>query len=220
MKKILSAVLFMTALIFPSCLDEHEDPVDLSLKVGNIYCEDGNIYPVDIYLMQDVPAAGVVTAIGGTDDGYRALVVALEDIGRTYYYNKTDEDVSGVSSDLTTIDGKENTAALVYAAVEDSTAHPSAALLCTSYMASGMSAWHVPSVAEFRTVAENFATVARSLSAVKAQPLGDCYQTSTVDGSGQNNSQLYNYLIELPKGNVSSAVKTESHYVRPFLILK
>jgi len=220
MKKTIFAALMIAAISFASCLDEHEEPIDLSLKVGNIYCENGQILPVDYYLMQDVPAAGVVTAVGGPEDNYRALIVSLEDIGRIHYFNLTDEDVSGVSSNLDTMDGKENTAALLYSAVEDSLAHPGAALLCSSYMASGMSAWHLPSVGEFRTVAANFAVISRSLNAVKAQPLGDSYQTSTVDGTGQNNSRLYNYLIELPKGNVTSVIKTEPHQVRPFLMLK
>ena len=220
MKKLISAVFLFTAFSFFSCLDEHEDPVDLSLKVGNIYCVDGSIYPVDFFLTKGISAAGIVTAVGGPEDSYRALIVGLEDLGRVHFFNKTDEEVDGVSSDMNLMDGKENTAALIYAAVEDSTANPAAALLCSSYMAGGMSAWHLPSVAEFRTVAANYAAIATSLAAIQAEPLGDCYHTSTVDGSGENNAIFYNYIIELPKGNITGVLRTEPHQVRPFLLLK
>lgn len=220
MKKIMTAALLFAATFFSSCLDEHIDPMDLSLKVGNIYCENGAIYPYDYYVMQDSPAAGVVTSVGGKDDGYRALVVALDDAGPMHYLNDTKSAIQGVSSDLTTFDGKENTASLLLAVVNDSTLIPGSAILCSTYLAGGAATWHLPSVAEFRSVADNYAAVSTSLDKVKAQPLGNRYQTSTMDGTSSNNAKLYNYLIELPKGNVSSVMRTESHPVRPFLILK
>lgn len=220
MKKIFTAALLLVATLFSSCLDEHIDPVDLSLKVGNIYCEDGSIYPYDYYVMQDSPAAGVVTSVGSKEDGYRALVVALDDAGYESFLNQTISEIQGVSSKLDTFDGKENTASLLYAVVNDSTLVPGSAILCSTYMAGGAATWHLPSVAEFRTVADNYAVVTRSLDKVKAQPLGNRYQTSTVDATSSNNSKLYNYLIELPKGNVSSVMRTESHPIRSFLILK
>lgn len=224
MRKIqISIILLAMVSSFFACLDDHEEPVDLSLKVGNIYCEDGNIYPVDFYLNQEVPAAGVITAVGGPEDNYRALVIALEDAGNTYYLNDFIDDISDVSTDITLFDGKENTAALLIASLEsDSTTQiiPAGAILCSTYRASGLGAWHLPSVAEFRSVATSYATIARSLNEIGAEPLGETYQTSTIDGNSGSNEQLFNYTIELPKGNIASTLKTESHPVRPFLILR
>ena len=220
MKKIILAAFALAATTLGSCLDEHIDPMDLSLKVGNVYCENGSIYPYDYIVMQDSPAAGVVTAVGTKDDAFRALVVALEDAGSESFLNKAEDNLQGVSTDLTTFDGKENTAGLLYAVMKDSTLVSGSAILCSTYMAGGAATWHLPSVAEFRTVAQNYATVAQTLDKVKGQPLGDCYQTSTADGTSNNSARLYNFLIELPKGNASSVMRTESHPVRPFLILK
>lgn len=224
MKKIhIIAFLLMLAASFTACLDEHQEPVDLSLKVGNIYCVDGNIYPVDYFATMGKSPAGIVTAVGGPNDNYRALVMGLEDAGQAYYVNTVLEDISDVSSDVTLFDGKENTAALLMAALNsDSTCViiPAGALLCSTYNANGVGAWHLPSVAEFRTVASAYTVISASLKAVGAAPLDVRYQTSTIDGTSSNAQQLYNYTIELPKGNIASSIKTESHLVRPFMILR
>ena len=220
MKHLLPIAIVMAIFSFISCLDEHEDPVDLSLKVGNVYYEDGSIYPVGYAKYEKTMPVGVVTAVGGKDDPYRALIMGLEDIGSEYYLNSLEEDVAGISTDLTTFDGKENTAALLYAAVSDTTLTPASAMLCSSYIVGGIGSWHLPSVAEMRTVATNYGTVSATLRALQAPALGDCYHTSTTDGTSGNNSKIYYYIIELPKGNVTSAQKTESHMIRPFMILK
>ena len=220
MKHLIPVAFLMALFSFASCLDDHENPIDLSLKVGNVYYSDGSIWPVDYYKAEGVQPVGIVTAVGGPNDKYRALVMALEDIGTAYYLNTLDEDIAGISSDLTTFDGKENTAALLYAAVSDTLLTPASALLCSSYIAGGISAWHLPSVAEFRTVSTNYPAITATLRALDMAKLGDCYQTSTTDGTSNNNSKLYNYIIELPKGNTTSAMKTESHVIRPFIILK
>lgn len=220
-RKILSAVAGAAVLaVLPSCLDEHVPVVDLSLRVGNIYCADGQIVPVDHFLTTDLMPVGVVVAVGGADDTYRALVMGLEDLGETHFLNTLEEDVSGVSSDLTLFNGKENTAALVFAVTENEELNPGGALLATSYIAGGISAWYLPSVAEFRAVTAGWTAVAGTLSALGAEPLGTRYQTSTVDGTSDDSSMLYNYCIELPKGNVTSTLKTEPHAVRPFLLLR
>ena len=223
MKKTFILLSLLIGLAFTSCLDEHKDPLDLSVKVGNIYGSDGSIYPLDYFLEQGIAPVGVVASVGTPDDGYRVLVVGLEDIGSTYYLNTVLEDVGNVSSDVTKFDGKENTAALLLAALEsDSTAviMPAGAMLSSSYMPHGVGAWHLPSVAEFRAVSQHYGTISHSLQAVGGQPFGPCYMTSTVDGNSSSLEQLYNYCIELPKGNIASTIKTESHEVRPFLILK
>ena len=220
MKKIFSIIMAVVALGFVACVDDHQEPVDLSLKIGNVYCTDGSIYPVDYFKNQGLEAAGIVTKVGGKEDAFRALVISLEDIGSHQYMTSLEAEASSISSALDAMDGKENTSALVYASIEDSLVVPTAALECVAYRASGKEAWHLPSVAEFRTVTDNYWTIERSLREVGGESLGHLYQTSTVDGTSSSNEKLYNYLIELPKGNVSGTLKTDAHPVRPFLILK
>lgn len=220
-RKFLSAVIGAAALaVLPSCLDEHVPVVDLSLRVGNVYCADGQIVPVDHFLTTDLTPVGVVVAVGAPEDSYRALVMGLEDLGDTHFLNTIQEEVSGVSADLTLFNGKENTAALLYAVTENEELNPGGALLAASYIAGGMSAWYLPSVAEFRSVAASWSAVSSTLAAIGAEPLGTRYQTSTVDGTSDDSAMLYNYCIELPKGNVTSTLKTEPHTVRPFLLLR
>lgn len=221
--KSITAIIVVLCSTFISCLDDHQEPIDLSLKVGNIYCEDGRIYPVDYFLEQNAAPAGIITAVGGPNDNYRALVMALEDIGSTYYLNSVEEKIGNVSSDITLFNGKENTAALLVASLDSDSIvqlKPAGAILCSSYKASGKGAWHLPSVAEFRSVANSYAAIVSSLKAIGADKLQQRYQTSTVDGSSEDNEQLFNYTIELPKGNISSTLKTESHPVRAFMILR
>jgi hypothetical protein len=172
--KPITAIIVVLCSIFVSCLDDHQEPIDLSLKVGNIYCEDGNIYPVDYFLEQNTAPAGIITAVGGPNDNYRVLVMALEDIDNTYYLNNIEEKISNVSSDVTLFDGKENTAALLVASLKSDSIvqlKPAGAILCSSYRASGKGAWHLPSVAELRTVASSYTAIVSSLKAIGADML-------------------------------------------------
>ena len=62
--------------------EEHQEVVDLTLRVGNVYRTDGTIVPAQHHKAQgdDAPmAVGVLVAVGGQDDNYSALVMALED---------------------------------------------------------------------------------------------------------------------------------------------
>ena len=209
------------ALLLPSCLDEHRDAVDMSVKPGSIYCADGGVLPLDIYLMSDrSDATGVVVATATADEDWRLLILALEDIGATYYLNSDSIEVSGVSSDMTAFDGRDNTAALILASAEEEDVNAAGALLAGAYQRGGMAAWHLPSVGEWRALAKVWNTVTFSLEAIDAMPLGDCYQTSTADNSTSGSKLMYHYCIELPSGNAATTLKTEVHQVRPFLLLR
>lgn len=219
--KLVQWAAVLSVALLPSCLDEHHDAIDMSIKPGSIYCADGGVLPLDVYLTSDRnDATGIVVATATGDEDWRLLIVSLEDIGATYYQNSDSVAVQGVSSSLTAFDGRDNTAALVLASAEEKDVNAAGALLAASYQRGGMAAWHLPSVGEWRALVRSWAKVTFAIDAIDAMPLGDCYQTSTADNSSDGSKLMYHYCIELPSGNVASTLKTEVHQVRPFLLLR
>lgn len=226
MKKFTHIILIgmMTALMMSvtSCLDEHIEPVDLTLKVGNVYCHNGSVYPVNHCTQQtDLQPVGVVVAVGGENDSWQALVMGLHDIGKACYLDDTASEIKGISTDTDAFDGKQNTSALIQAMADDKSVRPEAALMVAAYTEGGTSGWHLPSVAELRMAAVNRWAIHNAINAVGGEPFSDdWYQTSTTDGSSSETEMLYNYCVILPEGRVVSENKTVEHRVRPFLILR
>lgn len=223
MKKIGFIILTVFMCITTIGCEEHLEPVDLSLKIGNIYRTDGTIVPIDYHLAQgkDSPeAVGVVCAVGEKKDNYNALVVALNDLGNEYYF-ANDTVATKASSDLELFNGKENTAALLAEYGENENLSPMGAVMATAYTAGNIAGWHLPSVAELYSIVKNKGIIISSIKQVGGEDFEDeWYLTSTVDGTSDNTSLFYNYCIIMPEGRRVSDFRTSSHKVRPFLIIR
>lgn len=225
MKKLIYILSLFTAALMAAC-EKHVEPVDLTLKVGNVYRIDGTIVPVDYHRGQgtDAPqAVGIITAVGTPEDNYSALVMALRDLDGTYWFTAKKAETE-VSSDIQAFNGKENTAMLLSEYAEDKELDPMGAVMASTYSVGGISGWHLPSVGEMRSVADNRFVIRRTLQLlgpdVADDFTGDWYLTSTVDGSSGETSELYNYCIIMPEGRFWSELKTHQHKVRPFLMLR
>lgn len=216
MKNILYILLLALTAALPSC-DKHEAPLDWSDKDGNIYCTDGSIVPLEALQTSGKTPAGVVVKVGGADDGFQAVIIALQDVGY-HAFADTLYNISDVTTDMTAFDGKNNTAALLVESENEPRLNPQAAIAAGSYNESGITGWHLPSVAELRTA--NTPEVQQALKQV-GQPFdNDWYVSSTVDGSNSQTAINYNYCVSMTEGRVVSSIKTESHKVRPFLLVK
>lgn len=217
---------FITALLAAVSLgacDEHEEMVDLTLKVGNVYRMDGSIVPAEHHRqqMQSAPQPiGVVVAVGGQDDGFSALVVGLHDLEGEYCFSaKTAETDAG--RDIKAFDGKENTTTLLTEYQEDKALDPMGAIAAATYSAGGITGWHLPSVGEMMAIVKNRSTIRATLNMLGADDFCDeWYQTSTVDGSSDETAVMYNYCVIMPEGRVWGENKTKPHRVRPFMILR
>lgn len=219
---IIGIIVTIFAGLNTSCVDDHVEPVDMTLKVGNVYCANSAIIPVDYYLQgYNSQAVGVVAAVGTEEDNFRALIMSLEDLGRARFLNDVNIEVDNIYTDAEEYNGKESTSALVYAASQNDKIYPDAALLCSGYMAGSITGWHLPAIAEWKRTVVNKETISRTLALLEVQGFrDDWYQTSTADGASDETILMYNYVITLPEGRVTSSIMTEEHYVRPFLTLK
>ena len=216
MKKFIYTILLALAAGFTAC-DEHEVPVDWSDKDGNIYCTDGSIVPLAQLASSSKTPAGVVVKVGNDTDDFQASVIALHDVG-SYAYADTLYNISNVATDTEAFNGKSNTAALLVEYTSEPRLNPSAAIMASSFNASGITGWHLPSVAELK--AANNAVVQSALQQVGKPFDNDWYITSTVDGTSGLTAVNYNYCVSMTEGRVVSSIKTEGHRVRPFLLVK
>lgn len=209
-------MMAVAGFLFCSC-EEHVEPIDYSLKTGNIYCADGAIIPPAQARDEAREAVGIVVRVGGDEDEFAAIVMAMRDLGQAQYADSL-YSVSSVSTDLHAFNGKHNTAALLNEAVEEERLNPMAAYMAASYNAGGITGWHLPSVAELKAAATP--TVRASLELMDGEALQDgWYTTSTQDGTTSETDVNYNYCISITEGRIVSAVKTERHRVRPFLVI-
>ena len=85
----------------------------------------------------------------------------------------------------------------------------------------GALSWHLPSVGEMQAVITDRYTIRESISIVGGDDFSnEWYLTSTVDGSSNETAEMYNYCVIMPEGRVVSELKTMTHKVRPFLIIR
>lgn len=212
----------LAAVVMVAC-DEHEEVVDLTLKVGNVYRADGTIVPPAHHrqqLDQAPQAVGVVVAVGTEDDSYSALIMGLYDLEDLYWFSAKEAETEA-GTDLEAFNGKENTSMLLSEYKEDNSLDPMGAIMAATYNAGGITGWHLPSIGEMKAVVKNRSTVLGTVSMLGADDFKDeWYLTSSVDGASSETIIMYNYCILMPEGRVASELKTESHRVRPFLILR
>lgn len=202
---------------FPSC-QPHEEQIDYSLKAGNIYCSNGNIVPPDVY-EDGMGGIGVVVTVGAEGDNFGAIAVAREDIG-CYAYADTLMDLE-TSGEFSLFNGKENTAILVAGSIEEGAYHVPAAQAAYSYAAGKVTGWHLPSVGELREMVAKKKAIMHSLEIIGGEWLDEeeWYQSSSQDATSGETALLYNMVVS-SSGRVKASVKTESHPVRPFIVIQ
>ena len=223
MRKFHLAIIMMIAACIMGACDEHQEVIDLTLKVGNVYRGDGTIVPVQYHMQQGEAAPiaiGVLVAVGEKDDNYAALIMALEDLEGRYWFTAKTADTK-VNTDLVNFNGKENTTILLSEYAEDETLDPMGAIMAGAYRAGGVAGWHLPSVAEMMEAAKNRQKVEESLRMLNAKNFdNEWYLTSTADGTSDETALRYNYCVIMPEGRIVGELKTEKHNVRPFMIIK
>ena len=71
-----TGVLVLAVSFLVAACEKHEPAIDYSLKVGNIYIDDGRIIPPEAYDPQQHTAVAVIVATGNSNDPFKALGVA------------------------------------------------------------------------------------------------------------------------------------------------
>ena len=213
-----TGVLVLAVSFLVAACEKHEPAIDYSLKVGNIYIDDGRIIPPEAYDPQQHTAVAVIVATGNSNDPFKALGVALDE-WQDRAANMTGE-LDGVSGDIDDMNGRSNTAAMLAAMEEDEKLDCPAAVSVSAY-GEGDGRWHLPACGELLRLASNRQRIDQVLRVVGGKALTtDLYLSSTIDGTDEYSEKLYMRNVSLQEGRVVSSSRTAEKTVRPFILLR
>lgn len=213
-----TGVLVLAVSFLVAACEKHEPAIDYSLKVGNIYIEDGRIIPPEAYDPQQHTAVAVIVATGNSNDPFKALGVALDE-WQDRAANMTGE-LDGVSGDIDDMNGRSNTAAMLAAMEEDEKLDCPAAVSVSAY-GEGDGRWHLPACGELLRLASNRQRIDQVLRVVGGKALTtDLYLSSTIDGTDEYSEKLYMRNVSLQEGRVVSSRRTAEKTVRPFILIR
>ena len=213
-----TGVLVLAVSFLVAACEKHEPAIDYSLKVGNIYIDDGRIIPPEAYDPQQHTAVAVIVATGNSNDPFKALGVALDE-WQDRAANMTGE-LDGVSGDIDDMNGRSNTAAMLAAMEEDEKLDCPAAVSVSAYGESD-GRWHLPACGELLRLASNRQRIDQVLRVVGGKELTtDLYLSSTIDGTDEYSEKLYMRNVSLQEGRVVSSSRTAEKTVRPFILIR
>lgn len=213
-----TGVLVLAVSFLVAACEKHEPAIDYSLKVGNIYIDDGRIIPPEAYDPQQHTAVAVIVATGNSNDSFKALGVALDE-WQDRAANMTGE-LDGVSGDIDDMNGRSNTAAMLAAMEEDEKLDCPAAVSVSAY-GEGDGRWHLPACGELLRLASNRQKIDQVLRVVGGKALTtDLYLSSTIDGTDEYSEKLYMRNVSLQEGRVVSSSRTAEKTVRPFILIR
>lgn len=201
---------FLSLMFTLTSCSEHEDAWYGNATVGSILLSDNTVISAERYDSTKMTAIGVV--IGTCMDS--TWVVSVNELGRKQYLD-TLMTVDNVSTDLTALDGRENTAGLLQSE------RTSEAANSVVNFSSPIGGWSLPSAGELLMIKANLPTIEHSMSIVGGDAFSTSpYLSSTQDGSSDETEELYVCCVTLQTGYVSSMLKTGRALVRPVLRLR
>ena len=213
-----TGVLVLAVSFLVAACEKHEPAINYSLKVGNIYIDDGRIIPPEAYDPQQHTAVAVIVTTGNSNDPFKALGVALDE-WQDRAANMTGE-LDGVSGDIDDMNGRSNTAAMLAAMEEDEKLDCPAAVSVSAY-GEGDGRWHLPACGELLRLASNRQRIDQVLRVVGGKELTtDLYLSSTIDGTDEYSEKLYMRNVSLQEGRVVSSSRTAEKTVRPFILIR
>ena len=204
-------LLFCTTLF--SC-EEHEDEFDHSIShrvyVGDILLEDCRVVSHFFCDSLKDKAAGVVFYVNQDT----AWVVSTKELG-DFSYADSLATIGSIESDIQSMCGVENTAALLLSEVSTPAAEAVASFHST------LSSWALPSCGELKKLSEHLPTVSSSMQRIGGDEFSDCqYLSSTQDGSSSESEQMYYLSVTLRNGFITSTIKSKPGRVRPILRIR
>lgn len=213
---------FSTILILCSVgCTKHEAVIDTSLQVGHILCSDGSILHPEIYEPNSKTAIGIIFWVNDgktnlTSD--KALAVSLVDLDAAILID-SDKDISNVSENMNSFDGAGNTTAIMVEALKDSLDYP-AVKSAVEYSPNGVTGWYIGSVAQNKAVASALSKIIKPLQNAGGTEFEGWYWSSTEDGAGKDNPQVFGMITSLNEGMATASSKTNKFKVRPIISIR
>lgn len=204
---------FISLLSMTACSEHELENIDYGggmLKVGNILLSNNTVTTPAKFKPATDNAVGVIF-YASKDTAY---VVAKEELG-PFRYADANTNINSVSTSVSLLNGKANTAALL----ADTKTNTPAAQAATAYDGV-VTGWYLPSVAELKILSTYRNTVAASMALIGGDAFSDeQYASSTQDGTSTANTEMYYYCVSLIKGFVTANEKTNTARVRPVLMI-
>ena len=215
MKKILSMMMAVVAILFTSC-DDHKDFPDTAMKVGHILCTDGKVLPFEQYEQSGKTAIAVVFHINQNEDSEgNGYAVYLDDIAPEAFADSIGV-AQGTSTSLTAYDGNTNTFAL-YDTREVSSPLAEKVFDLWRY---GQSAY-IPSVAQMRLLYQARDAINPYIVKCGGTPIpeddNDCWYWTSTEVKGQETAK--SWLFSLGSGAIQETPKWQAHKARPVITL-
>lgn len=205
--------LLSLSLSLTSCSDHELADIDYAggiLQVGNILLSNNTVTTPAKFRPATDNAVGVIF-YASKDTAY---VIAKHELGM-FCYAMQDAEISNVSTSVSLLNGKANTAALLA-----ETKNSSPAAQATSSYDGVLTGWYLPSVAELKILSTYRNTVAASMTLIGGDAFSEeQYASSTQDGTSTANTQMYYYCVSLVNGFVTANEKTNKARVRPVLMI-
>ncbi len=216
-KSWLLAMLLSFALCYSLCsCDGHNEVIDYG-EVGYILCTDGHVRTYDAMLKSKTEPIAVVF-YGDTNDmesDGNVFAVYLHDLEGWQYADSLGVS-QGSSADITALDGKENTYAIM--GRKDVTS-PMANRVFEMWRY-GQSAY-LGSVAQYRLLYANKAMVNIVIKQCGGDPLpdtaDDCWYWTSTEVKGAETGQAW--LISMSSGTIQETPKTVKAKIRPIVTI-
>lgn len=229
MKKTMLLLLAMLTLA-TSCkkhtiIEPEPNPMDLTMKVGNIYCSDGSIIDPYNYEYQGLTnAVGIIFWVNDSlDVEDKAYIVsrfdAKESANTSCYWSDTLIE-TGVSTSITAMDGAANTSEIVSFQLKNG-GRFKAKDFAVSYHDGDFKNWYLPSAAQLVELYKNREAVTYALERCGGHGFDNIwYWTSTEDNDGDESRKYNTYIVSLAEGHIQAERKTNTHVVRPVKTIK
>lgn len=201
------------------------ETIDITMKVGNIYCEDGSIIdPINYKELGLTNAVGVIFWVNENSDVEdKAYIVSRFDAN--FYGNKqchwSDTLIStGVSTSITQMDGAANTSTITTYEINNGGIFE-AKDWSVKYNDQNCKNWYLPSTAQLTELFNNRQKIIDALVNCGGEDFSEVwYWTSTEDNDGSESNKYNAYIVSLIEGHIHAELKTNSHVVRPVKTIK
>jgi hypothetical protein len=206
--------------LLASC-QEHEELIDISLKIGNLYCSDGSVINPRSYRESGKTAVAVIFWVNknsglATD---KAFAVSLENLPAVAWAELL-ENINDVSTDVEALNGASNTASIITWGSEEGVSTP-AGSGAYNYAKQGVSGWFLPSMAEAMQIYMNKDAIYDAFKYCDGKEFSNIwYWTSTQDGTGPDTPILNALSVSLTEGRGTGSNKMNIFAVRPIIGIK
>ena len=221
----IAVLTLATACKKHTVIEPEPNPLDLTMRVGNIYCNDGTT--IDPY---NYAKAGMTNAVGvifwvndslNVED--KAYIVSRFDSkwnNNTKCYWSDTLIETGVSTSITEMNGAANTTEII-SYEEKNGGNFQAKDYAISYYDGDCLNWYLPSAAQLVELYRNKEAVIKALQCCEGEDFDRVwYWTSTEDDDGDESRKYNAFIVTLTEGHIQAESKTNFHAVRPVKTIK